>query len=218
MKRFTTGALVAAAGCLASALIPTAAQAAPDGSPWTGGGFVATPAHLRTVAMTVVVPELPCSASSDSQQLRIGMFGVKKEGTTTRPWSLAVVASCTGGVASYRARGMRVQPGDVVALSDQYGGGQESWEVDDRTSGRGEGGGEAVAGGQLRALPWGLVGGQLTGKLPAKIAVPVSGVRVDGKRLGNQPVRHRAQLRHGTPIVHAGRLDETGTGFTLRVG
>lgn len=218
MNWFKFRALIATAGCLATVLLPTVASANPVSRRAGGGGFLATPERLRSVAFTVVVPELPCTVASTARSLRIGMFGAMKEMGRTVPLRLGVVASCADGAARYRAGGLRVHPGDVVEFEDQQGSNQRSFSIDDRTTGQGMGGAEGTAGGSLGTAPWVLIGGEVTGKLPAQLFVPFTGVRVDRQVLAAGPHHRRAQLRHENPIVRAGHLNDAGDSFTLRLG
>jgi hypothetical protein len=189
-----------------------------------GGGYLAKPAHLRSARMAMRVPMLQCAKSGPSSTVTIGLFGSMRSGSDTSPWTVAIVASCIGGVSKYRAalgdtagpNAMRVHHGDLVRLSVQDG---PQWQITDVTTHRGVGA-TAASGptGPPKLDRHVLIGAHLGGRLSRAADVTIRGVKINRQPLGQAPLHRRVQSRGMAIVVRPGGISTSGTRFPISVG
>jgi hypothetical protein len=199
-----------------AAATPRAASARP-----VGGGYLARPHRLDRASVAVRVPALTCRKSGPSATVKAGLHGLVRINKRARPWSVAVVASCAQGAASYVASTggafgsshFRVNAADVVKLS-QNG---FAWEMDDRTTGHGVGGGASTTG-QVSFRPRVLLGAHLAGRLAGKLTISMRAAKVNGSAVGTVSHRRQTQRRNGHLVVRPSKLAGRGTAFTLTIG
>jgi hypothetical protein len=205
--------LAAAASVALVAGATTAAQATTAAG--SRGGYLVTMTTVQSARVALHVPKVNCAKATKSGSLRIGLFGTSGD----QSWYLAVIASCHGGQASYLAKfsqdvgqpSLIAHRGDLIRLSIKPG---PEYEIDDVTTGEGEGGASAGSGG-TPALHHVTVGGHVQGTFPAGARTILRAAKVNKMPLAKVHHQRQVQKRDGAKIVVAGPLNPAGASFDL---
>lgn len=215
---------LAVAGTIVLGAAPAAGAVTPTSR--NGGGWVATPKRLTSAAVTVQVPTLRCANGKGAGTVHAGLFLATRGGSSLRRWSLDVRASCSAGVARYRAEvldgwasdSMPVAAGDRVRLIVN---GPSDYEIDDLDSGAGMGGGSATSPGSGNATPMltprVLLGARVDGTVQRALTVRFTGAVVNKARLRRTAHARITQHKGSTTRVSAGVLASNGSAFRLAV-
>lgn len=222
IKMLSLGAAVLAGAGLVAAAPASAAGAAPP----AGTGYAAlAPSAFHSARVTLRVPAVTCSKSGPDRGVQLGLFVTVPTGKNVKPVSLTVDAICHAGSSTYRAvyrqsgngSPSRVRAGDRIRLI-LHGKDASSFEVDDLTTGAGEGGGSAEGPGPTpHADRHVLIGARVVGKQPRGVQAGFTGAAVDGTALTS--VSHHRQGQTTTRRVgalHRGNFVVTLTGPTVR--
>jgi hypothetical protein len=205
--------MLAAAASLV--LVATAATASAATATGSQGGYLITPMTVQSARVALHVPKVNCTKTTKPGSLRIGLFG--RSGGDS--WYLAVVASCHSGGARYRAEfsqdvgqpSLTVHRGDLIRLKMKPG---PEYEIDDVTTGEGEGGASAGSGG-TPALRQVVFGAHAQGAFPTHTHATLRAAKVNQKPLAEVGHQRQAQVRGGTKVLVAGPLNHAGAAFVL---